>query len=86
MRQTFSVTLSASREELARVAVWLEELAEWVRPTRRLSVAADEPNNRVLECASAGRADAIVTGDKALLQLKTFEGIQIPTLREYLAR
>lgn len=24
---------SRDREELARVAVWLEELAEWVRPT-----------------------------------------------------
>jgi putative PIN family toxin of toxin-antitoxin system len=77
---------SRDREELARVAVWLEELAEWVRPTRRVTAAADEPDNRVLECASAGRADAIVTGDKALLQLKNFEGIHILTLRDYLSR
>jgi putative PIN family toxin of toxin-antitoxin system len=77
---------SRDREELARVAVWLEELAEWVRPARRVTAAADEPDNRVLECASAGRADAIVTGDKALLQLKNFEGIHILTLRDYLSR
>jgi uncharacterized protein len=77
---------SRDREELARVAVWLEELAEWVRPTRRITVAADEPDNRVLECASAGRADAIVTGDKALLQLRNFEGVSILTLRDYLAK
>ena len=77
---------SRDREELARVAVWLEELAEWVRPTRRVTAAEDEADNRILECASAGRADAIVTGDKALLQLKTFDGIQILTLRDYLAR
>jgi uncharacterized protein len=76
---------SRDREELARVAVWLEELAEWVRPTRRVTAAADEPDNRILECASAGRADAIVTGDKALLQLKNFEGIDVLTLREYLS-
>ena len=76
---------SRNREELARVAVWLEELAEWVRPTRHITSAADEPDNRVLECASAGRANAIVTGDKALLQLETFEGIQILTLRDYLS-
>ena len=76
---------SRDREELARVAVWLEELAEWVRPTRRVTAAADEPDNRILECASAGRAEAIVTGDKALLQLKNFEGIDVLTLREYLS-
>lgn len=70
---------SRDREELSRVAVWLEELAEWVRPTRRVTAAADEADNRILECASAGRADAIVTGDKALLQLKSFEGIHILT-------
>jgi uncharacterized protein len=77
---------SRDREELSRVAVWLEELAEWIRPTRRITAAADEPDNRILECASAGRADAIVTGDKALLQLKNFEGVHILKLRDYLAR
>ena len=77
---------SRDREELARVAVWLEELAEWVRPTRRVTVAEDEADNRILECASAGRADAIVTGDQALLRLRSFEGIAILALRDYLDR
>jgi uncharacterized protein len=77
---------SRDREELARVAVWLEELAEWVRPARRLKVATDEADNRVLECAAAGRVQLIVTGDKGLLQLDEFEGIRIVTLREYLSR
>ena len=45
---------SRDREELARVAVWLGELAEWVRPTRRLSAATDEADNRILECAAVG--------------------------------
>lgn len=74
------------REELARVAVWLGEVAEWVRPARRLSVAADEADNRILECALAGRAEVIVTGDKGLLQLGNLEGIGIVTLRDYLPR
>jgi uncharacterized protein len=76
---------SRDREELARVAVWLGELAEWVRPTRRLSVAAEEADNRILECVLAGRAEVIVTGDQGLLQLKSFESISIVTLREYLS-
>lgn len=76
---------SRDREELARVAVWLGGVAEWVRPTRRLSVAAEEADNRILECALAGGAEVIVTGDKGLLQLGSFEGIQIVTLKRYLS-
>jgi uncharacterized protein len=78
--------LSRDGEELARVAVWLGDLAEWVRPTRRLTVAADDADNRILECALAGKAEAIVTGDRELLRLESFEGIRIVTLREYLSR
>ena len=41
-------------------------------------------DNRVLECALAGRADAIVTGDSALLELGEFRGVRVISLREYL--
>jgi putative PIN family toxin of toxin-antitoxin system len=71
-------------EELAHVAVFATELAVIVTPKRRLRVVKDDPDNRILECAVAGRAEVIVTGDKALLALKLFEKIQILTLREYL--
>jgi uncharacterized protein len=77
---------SRDREELARVAVWLDEIGEWVHPARRVRVAADEADNRILECAMAGRADLVVTGDRSLLSLGKFEGIRIITLREYLSR
>ena len=71
-------------EELAHVAVFFSELALVVTPKRRLRVVRDDPDNRILECAIAGRADAIVTGDKALLALKNFRGIPVATLRSYL--
>jgi putative PIN family toxin of toxin-antitoxin system len=77
---------SRDREELARVAVWLEEFSEWVRTTQHLSIATDEADNRILECACAGNADVLVTGDKGLLRLGTFESIGIVTLRDYLSR
>jgi putative PIN family toxin of toxin-antitoxin system len=77
---------SRDREELARVALWLGELAEWVRPTQHLSVAAEEADNRILECAFAGEAEVIVTGDKGLLRMRTFESISIVTLRGYLSQ
>ena len=71
-------------EELARVAVFLAEIATTVKPARRLKVLSDEADNRILECAVAGRAQAIVTGDRALLALGEHAGIRILSLRDYL--
>lgn len=71
-------------EELAHVAVFLSDLAVIVAPKHRLRVLKDEPDNRILECAIAGHAKAIVTGDKALLALKRYEEVRILALREYL--
>lgn len=71
-------------EELARVAVLLSDLAEVVHPRHRIAVLRDAADNRVLECAVAARADVIVTGDKAMLELRQHGGIRILTLREFL--
>jgi len=71
-------------EELAHVAVFFSELAMVVAPRRRLRAVQDVPDNRILECALAGRAEVIVTGDKALLALKSFRNIPLVTLRAYL--
>lgn len=71
-------------EELARVAVFLSNVAVTVRPRAKLKVVADDPDNRILECAVTGHADAIVTGDRALLALGTFRGIRLLSLADYL--
>lgn len=71
-------------EALAHVAIFVTELANIVAPRRRLYVVADDADNRILECAGAGPADIIVTGDKALLALKTHVGIPIMSLSAYL--
>ena len=70
-------------EELAHVAVFLSELAATVRPRQTLHVVKDDPDNRILKCALAGHAQAIVTGDKALLALKEYAGVRMVSLREY---
>jgi len=75
---------SRDAEELAHIAVFLSDLARTVRPRGRIRALKDDPDNRVLECAIAGRADAIVTGDKALLELKEYRGVRILALRDYL--
>jgi putative PIN family toxin of toxin-antitoxin system len=73
-------------DELARVALFLSELTEHVDPASRISVLDDEPDNRVLECAVSGRADMIVTGDRAMLSLGTFKDIEVVSLRAFLGR
>ena len=75
---------SRDGEELAHVAVFLSDLAHYVKPRRRLRVVKDEPDNRILECALTGRAAAIVTGDHALLALRNYRSVHIISLREYL--
>lgn len=82
--EVLSRKFARDAEELAHVAVFVSELALVVAPRRRLHVVQDDPDNRILECAIAGRAEAIVTGDKALLALKNFKNIPVVTLRSYL--
>ncbi|HEX8738649.1 MAG TPA: putative toxin-antitoxin system toxin component, PIN family [Casimicrobiaceae bacterium] len=71
-------------EELAHVAVFLSEAASTVHPRRRLHVVSVDPDNRVLECTLTARADAIVTGDHALLALREYRRVRVIQLREYL--
>ena len=75
---------SYDREALARVAVFLAELGEFVEPTESLEVLGDEPDNRILECALAAGAQVIVTGDHAMLEYGEFRGIRIVSLGAYL--
>lgn len=63
------------------------KITEWVTPTLRVHVIADDPSdNRFLECAQAGKADAIVSGDRHLLCLNTFHNIPILSAKTFLTR
>jgi len=59
--------------------------AKKVQPGEPVNVIKEDPaDNRILECAAAGEADYIVTGDKDLLRLKRFGNISIATPAEFL--
>jgi len=72
-------------EALSQTAVLMAEMGEFVKPARMVDVFKDDPDNRVLECAEAGKAECIVTGDKAMLQLKQYGSIRLVSLKEYLS-
>lgn len=54
-----------------------------VKPSCKIEIVADEPDNRILECAVAAAASAIVTGDRHLLELVQYEGINIISIAEF---
>jgi putative PIN family toxin of toxin-antitoxin system len=72
------------REALSHVAVTLTEIAELVKPSKRIKIFKDEPDNRIVECAISGEADFLVTGDKEMIQLREYKGVKIIRLKEYL--
>ena len=55
-----SSKFSREKEELSRVAVTLSEIGELVASQQRLRVFTDDADNRILECAVSGNANAIV--------------------------
>lgn len=77
--------LEFDREHVEGVVRQIARLATIVRPTDRLAVVADEPDNRVLECAVAGDAKIIVSGDRHLLDLQEYAGIRVLSVAEALS-
>ena len=60
--------------------------AEVVKPKRRLHVVQRDPSDdKFLECAVAGKASVIISGDKDLLSLGRYGRIRIQTPAQFLA-
>jgi uncharacterized protein len=63
---------------------YVAAVAAVVKPLERLAVLAEEPDNRILECAREAHAELIVTGDRHLLGLVRYEGTEIVSLAAFL--
>jgi len=73
---------AATRE----IGIEIAALAESVETGEAISVILEDPaDNRILECAVAACADAVVSGDRHLLSLQSFRGIPILSPAEGLA-
>ena len=74
MREHFGV----EEKERVRRLKQLAAIAEIILPQITLDVIKeDPPDNRILECAVAGHAGLIISGNRHLLRLKSYEGIPI---------
>jgi len=69
--------------ELEVMRAFIRQYGHMVTPTETLSILADEPDNRILECAVAASADMIVTGDRLMLTLGKFQGIRRASSRAF---
>ncbi len=52
--------------------------------TKIAAIMGDPDDNRILECAVDGNADYIISGDKHLLELEEYEGVQILSAKPFL--
>ena len=59
---------------------------ELVSPERKIDACRDPSDNRFLEAAVEGDAEAIVTGDADLLDMTEFESVPILRVAEFLAQ
>lgn len=83
LRQTFGF----SENRLQAVLYELRRVSQRVEITGDLHVvAADPDDDKFIECAMVSDASLVVSGDHHLLDLGEYEGIQILTAAEFVAR
>lgn len=69
-----------------RIYVPVTQIAEACRmiiPDKTFEVCRDADDNKFIDCAYAGRCIYIVTGDKDLLDIHSFEDIEIVTAADF---
>lgn len=77
---------SLSIEEIQLLKEEFGRLLELVFPRESIVVCRDDNDNRVLEAAVEGNCDFVVTGDKDLLVLGSYQKILIITPKDFLRR
>jgi putative PIN family toxin of toxin-antitoxin system len=82
LREKLASKFGLTESELSRAEKTIRSTATIVEPETELDVLDDEPDNRILECAIAAQASAIVTGDRHLLALGAYEGVGLMTVAE----
>ena len=64
--------------KVPQILDYLGKISTVVEPALTLNAVKDDPkDNHIVECAVAAKADVIITGDKDLLRIGQYEGIQI---------
>ena len=74
-------------KDIRELAKLLTEKGIAVEPRTQLKVVKEDPDdNKFLECAVGGQADFIVSGDRHLLSLQRYEGIEILKIAQFIRK
>jgi len=74
-----------SEEEIASAIGYYQIILRTIEPKIVVNIICDDPaDNRVLDCALSAKVNAIITGDKHLLELGKFKNITMLTSTEFL--
>ena len=77
----------ARHPDFPQILRWLHDPERIVFPRRSIEIVKVDPSdNRVLEAAVEGHAEAVISGDDHLLRLRNFEGIPIVTAAAFCRR
>ena len=67
-----------SKEQIKNAFKQILSISEIIVPKIKIKlIKEDSEDNKILECASAGNVDYIVSGDRHLLNLKEYKNIKI---------
>lgn len=70
--------------DIKAVLAMIARAARIIRPLPTITLLQDTADNRILECAKEAEADIIVTGDRHILKLRTFERTTVIRLADFL--
>jgi len=79
-REKFGLSMDTMKSFIELIC----EKSTFVFPEQKISICRDIEDNKMLECALAGNANFIITGDKDLLSLKRFRKIPVITPSKFL--
>ena len=85
LREVIHKKFPFHKYELRHIEERIKEDFEVVKPRKTVDLLADKDENRVLEVAVTGECDFIVTGDKDLLDIKSYKKIKVVTPADFLA-
>lgn len=75
-----------TEDQKSRFLVILVLISTIIQISKRLDIIKNDPeDNRILEIALESQADFIISGDAHLLELKSYETIQLITVSDFLS-
>lgn len=86
LNETLIKKFSFSTQRILQIEKKIKQIFLIVNPNIEIHVLKDEDDSRVLEAAIEGRCSYIITGDKELLELKSFKNIEIITASNFLEK